>query len=577
MSARTLAFLLSISGLLLGPASIALAAETPESAEATQAPPAADAAEAPRSRSQIEAQYHIMAGELAAGRGEPAVAAREFLQALELEPDAELAERAMRLAVSARDVRLALEAAQRWLALDPSSMDAREVIASVALRTGNLDETYKQALAIIKGHAGGPAEGFRHVALLLATEPGSGEAVQSLLAKLVAEYPKLAGAHYAMALAALRYNNLVQAERSAQEALKIEPGSADYGLLMVGVLARKGELAEADERMAKLLKKSKERDELRMAYVKLLLEAGQRDHARSQLQAALKANPKHSDARYALGILTFNDGDLEAARALFEPLTADPDRGDAANFQLGRVAEGQKRYEDALKLYASVNSGSQMLDAAVRKASVLARLGRVAEGRGVLQQLADQFPPLASRMVLAEGEMLVEVGAYADALNVYEKALASDPGNGDYLYGRSLAHEKSRRFDLAEADLRAILAAEPDDERAMNALGYLLTVHTDRYAEAKQLIGRAFQMSPDDPAIIDSMGWVQFKMGDAEGARGLLEKAYEKLQDPEIAAHYGEVLWTLGDKDRAGAVWNKALAADPEHEALKETVQRLRP
>lgn len=581
MSARApFARILSAALLLSGLPNLLLA----QPAEAPLAPPVAPpevikppADLPPATEAQMEAQMHVMAGELAAGRGQPKEAAEEFLKALELQPDVDLAERATKLALGARDLDLALNTARRWLAMDSTALEAREIIARLALRKGDIEETYTQSLEIVKGHAGGPGEGFRHVALLLAGEPDAGEAVQSLLARLVGQYPKEAGAHYAMALAALRYDNLVQAEASAREALKLEPDSADYGLLMVGVLSRKGELEESDKLMSRLLKKSKDREELRMAYVKLLLEARQRDHARAQLQAALKANPKHEDAAYALGVLALNDGEFDQARKLFEPLAKDPDRGMDASYQLGRVAEAQKRYPDALAHYESVTSGGQALDAVLRKAAVLGRLDRLDEGRDVLHQLRAQFPPLAPRLILAEGEMLVEIAAYDEALAVYSKALAEDPDNEDLLYGRSLAHEKAKRIDLAEKDLRTILADAPDSERAMNALGYMLVVHTKRYEEARNLIARALELAPEDPAVIDSMGWVQFKLGDVAAARGFLEKAYDQAQDPEIAAHLGEVLWTLGEKDRARAVWDKALAAQPDHEVLKDTVKRLSP
>lgn len=591
--AQSLALSLALSACASLPsgdgASQAAGAEAPEtsqtsdptspSTEVAKAPLAANADDhGPAAHKRAQAQYHVLAGEMAAGRNEPAIAAREFLRALSIVPDATLARRATELALSARDGALSAAAAKRWLQIAPGSVEPREVIARLALRTGELEVVHEQAKAIIDGHRQGPAEGFRHVALILSADRDAAEPVQSVLARLVDEHRQLAGAHYAMALAALRYDNLVQAEASARKALALEAESRDYQLLMVGVLVRKPALAEADQRMARLTQQQPEdaRD-LRMAYVKLLLEARQRAHARQTLHKALQQDGKHDDARYALGIMSINDGELERARQLLQSLADDPDRATEIQFQLGRVAEAQSRFADALAHYEDAQDGDRQVEAVLRRAVVLGQLQRLDEGRALLANWRHRAPALEQRFLLAEGELLVEVGQHAEAVSFYSLALDSDPANPDLLYGRSLAHEKNHDLARAEADLRSILADNPQDDRAMNALGYMLTVHTQRYAEAHKLISRALELSPEDPAIIDSMGWVEYKLGDTESAREYLEKAYAQVQDPEIAAHLGEVLWHLGERERAQQIWDRALGTEPDHEVLRETLQRLRP
>lgn len=523
----------------------------------------------------MQLQLQVMAGEMAAGRNQPEVAARAFLEVLDLAPDPALASRATQLALAAEDEALALKAARKWLSLEPENADPREVIARLSVRAGDLDEAHAQSLAIIRGHAGGESEGFRHVALLLSGEARHGERVKRAMDRLVSEFPELAGARYARALAALRFDDLALAERSAREALRLEPTSRDYRLLLAGVLVRAKQLPEADTLMQGLLEETKEPGDLRMTYAKLLLEAGEREPARAQLRAALEADAKNDDARYALGVLSFNDGDLDEAASLFKPLTENRERSGDAEFQLGRIAEARKQYEDALGHYERVNSGGQAMEAVVRRSIVLARLDRVDEARGALEQLRQQFPPLAGRLTLAEAEMLQDIGRNEEALAIYSTALAGAPDDDALLYGRSLVYERMGRFPEAETDLRRILALDPEDSRAMNALGYMLTVNTTRYEEARRLIEAALKQEPDDPAVIDSMGWVLFKLGKPEDARGYLERALASADDPEISAHLGEVLWTLGEHDRAREIWNKALAREPEHRALRDTVERL--
>lgn len=526
-----------------------------------------------------EARFHIMAGEMAAARNEPGLAAAEFLAALRKVDDPALAARATGLAFTAGSANLVQQAAQRWLELDANNMDPREVLLAMDLQRNEAEGAYTQAKAIVEGHGGGRDEGFRHVGVLMVQQPGKNETALAVLDRLTAEYPKESGAYYATALLALRQDQVSTAETAIRKAVELNPDSRENVLLLVGVLVRAGKLDESDSRIEALTKKHpKESADMRMAYAKLLVESQQRDRARQQVERILKADSKNKDARYALAVFQLNDNELDAARKQFELLSKDIDRGPDARFQLGRIAELQKRYDDALGLYDSVSSGPQALDAAVRRAAVLARLGRIGEARETLRRVRDQFPPLRERLMLAEGEMLLTAGRREEALAAYNEGLRELPGNDDLLYGRSLVFDQLDRPSDAEADLRSILKAKPDDARALNALGYMLSNgKKDRLPEARDLIEKAMKLEPEDPAIIDSLGWINFKLGKAETAKDLLVKAHGITPDPEIAAHLGEVLWTLGQRDQAKAVWSDALKGSPDHEVLKETIQRLSP
>ncbi|MGQ0699444.1 MAG: tetratricopeptide repeat protein [Panacagrimonas sp.] len=575
MSFRS-ALALSLGLSLAGTITPALADEAEPAAPVVDAVPA-ESASPLTPQQQMQVQFQIMAGEMAAGRGQPELAAEAFVLALELQPDADLAGRTTQLALTAGNAVLAQRAARRWLELDPASMDAREVLARLALRDKDMDEAYTQALGIVQGHAGGPAEGFRHVALLLSAEGQRGEQVLEVLTRLVGAYPELAGARYALALAALRFEQLPLAEKSAREALKFEPDSRDYTLLLIGVLVRTEQLTEADALVAKLLKKAKreQKGEVSMTYARLLLDGGAREHARTQLKAALKHDEKDGDARYALGVMALTDREFDEAEALFKPLEADAERSGDVHYQLGRIAEARQQFPAAMEHYGKVKSGGQAIEAAVRQAAVMARMGQADEGRELLGQLRRQFPPLGPRLVLAEAEMLMEADRNDDALSVYTAALEQNPEDENLLYGRSLVFERTGRFADAETDLRSILSRDIDNARAMNALGYMLVVNTTRYEEAHDLIEGALKQAPDDAAVIDSMGWVLFKLGRLSEARDFLQKAADKVPEPEISAHLGEVLWAMGHHEQARQVWDKALAREPEHRALLETIKRL--
>lgn len=535
----------------------------------------AAAAEPRFSSPRAKAQYHVLVGELAAQRRQPELAAQQFMKALEIAPDPELAMRAASLALSARNEPLALQAARRWQELAPGEADPREAVARLALRAGRRDETLEHCEALIRGHAGGPDEGFRQVAQVLSQEGGKQEDALAVMAQLRAKWPDRAGAWHAQSLLALRFSQVELAEKSAREALRLAPESRDSRLLLVGVLVKKGDIAGADAALAELLEQGGDAVELRMGYARLLLEAERIDPARREFEAVLAAKPDLREARFALGLLELERENLDGAEPHFMALLDSADFRQRAAYYLGRIEDVRKRPEKAIEWYSQVTEGEQALEAMTRRALALGRLGRRDDARRLLGDMRRELPVFATRFYLAEGELLLEANAVAEALKLYDQALREHPGDADLLYGRSLVHERLKNLAAAEADLRQILVADADDARAMNALGYMLTVHTQRLDEARKLVARALELTPEDAAVIDSMGWIEFRQGRPREARALLEKAFGKARDPEIAAHLGEVLWTLGERERARAVWDDALTRDPDHRVLRDTVERL--
>jgi len=532
--------------------------------------------EKPFSNQDANAQFHVMAGEMAANRRQPGIAAQEFLKALAITPDVELAERTTQLALAAKDEALALQAAQLWLKIEPTALEAREVIARMALNRGDRAEVMTQARAIVDGHAGGMEDGYRHLALLL-SQAGSeqGPAVIEILRKLVDEHPRLAGAHHALALVALRFNDLPLAETSARKAVELSKNADEEILLLVGTLVRRERLPEADALVDKLAAAGGDKAAaMRYGYARLLLESDQRDAARNQLKKAAAADPKMDDARFALGVLAVSDRQFDEAEQYLKPLLQGP-RAQEAALQLGRMEEGRKRWDQALQYYNRITTGMPALDALMRRAAVLAQTGRINDGLALLRQTREQLPPLAPRFYRAETELLLDHGRTEEALALLNEAIGEYPEDDELIYSRSLVLERSGKLPAAEKDLRQLLEQNPDDARALNGLGYMLLVNTSRLDEAARLIRRAHELEPDDAAIIDSLGWAEFKRGRKQEALKYLQQAYDKFPDPEVAAHLGEVLWALGEKDRARGIWDKALADDPEHRVLNETVQRL--
>lgn len=563
---RTLLLLLAL------PCSLGLATEpAPEPA----APIAALDAPELSYQDRAAAQFYVMSGELAAGRGQPAIASRQFLEALKLIKDTGLAQRATVLGLTGRDLGLALEGARVWLKLAPNEMEPREIIARISLSKGDTAEALAQCKAIVSGHAGGVTEGLRITSQLLAQSaaPQMNDAM-TVMRELAATWPKESEGQHGIGLVALGNKQPAEAEVAARAALVLSPGARNHLILLGATLIKQDKQEGAESIFDALAKRDAEPADLRLMYAKLLLESNQKDLARIQLRKGLSAQPGNTDIAYALGILALNDRQYDEAALHLEPLL-DDERGSDAAFQMGRVEEGRKNFPKALSYYERAIGGMQGLDAAIRRGYVLAQMKKLDQARALMASLREQLPQYEGRFWLAEGDFLSLTDANDEALAVYDQALQKLPDDSNLLYGRSLIHERKKRIDLAEKDLRAILSKDPKEARALNALGYMLVVHTKRYQEAKELITQALELEPEDAAILDSLGWVKFKLGEEEEARKLLTRAHEKYPDPEIAAHLGEVLWTLGQKTEAREVWDQALRDDPGHAGLNETIQRL--
>jgi tetratricopeptide (TPR) repeat protein len=244
---------------------------------------------------------------------------------------------------------------------------------------------------------------------------------------------------------------------------------------------------------------------------------------------------------------------------------------------LGQVAEEQKKFDEARANYRRIEAGPQYMPAQSRIARSFAKEGRIAEGRGHLQGLNAINNEQRVQIILAEAQMLREAGQNREAFEVLEKGLDRLPNHPDLLYDFAMAAEKVSRMDLLESNLKKVIQLKPDHAHAYNALGYSLADRNERLAEARDLIEKALKIAPDDAMIIDSMGWVLYRLGDLERARELLARAYALMPDAEIGAHLGEVLWKLGRTAEADRIWREALARTPDNETLKNTIKRFKP
>ena len=520
--------------------------------------------------------FKLLMAEIAGHRGLLDVSVENYLDLARATRDHRIVERAARIAVYARNDAAALAAARLWVELDPRNPDPHQVLAVMKLRSGDLEQAAAHLQDIFAYSDGEMDEKLWMIANLLGSEKDKG-AVLDVMEKLVASQNNTPGALYAFAHVAAKLEDLRRSRELLEDALALAPDNVNVALSYISILQRMGREQEALAWLeAELPKRGEDDFSLRMAYARLLMEFRLYDKALNQFELLVDREPENTDVLYALGLLYLQNNRLDDSEALFRKLSEREYLTDAANYYLGRIAEERRLYDEAGDWYQGVHKGEHYFDAQIRLAMLLARNGEVSEARSHLGTIRAQSEQQGLVIIQAEGELLLQAQLYEEAIAVYSAAL-EDRYNADLLYARAMAAEKTGNLELLEADLRTILQHEPDHAQALNALGYTLADATDRHAEAYELIKKALELRPSDFYILDSMGWVLYRLGRLDEAIDYLRKALSIRQDPEIAAHLGEVLWVRGEREQAKEVWEAALQQTPEDTRLLDVIERFDP
>ena len=540
------------------------------------APPVERAEPQPPADTRAQLMYDVLVGEIAGQRGELGTSVAHYVRAAELSDDPAVAERATHISVYAGDYTSALKAARRWAELAPSSLEAQQFAAMLSVRAGDADGALPYMERILGLAAEDPSEGFLLITSLLARE-GDPALATKAMGLLVAEHPEVASAHHGLALMALRSEDFELALGEAERALEIDPDLIDARITGARALMGLGRPDEALARLEAMLAEMPKHHELRLTYARMLLSLERYDDALVQFEEVAKARPTDGDLLYTIALLSIEAERYEAAETYLKRVLKTGRHVNEGHYYLGRIAEQRGDYKQGIAWYLKVVDGEQRLDAQFRIATLFGKLGHVDKARDHLAALREHLAEddALIRAYLVEAQVLRDARAYGDAMEVLNHALLEYPGEPDLLYSRALIAEKLDRLDILEADLLGILERDPDNASAMNALGYTLADRTDRYQEALDYISRALEQNPDDPAVIDSMGWVQYRLGNLAAAEEYLRRAYAEFPDPEVVAHLVEVLWVRGTRDEAATILSKALADAPENEKLLELKERL--
>ena len=517
--------------------------------------------------------FRFLVAEVAGQRGEIGVAESTYLDLARETQDPRVARRAVEISMFARDQAGALEAARLWAASEPDSERAQQTLAALLLNAGRLDEAEPLLRALLKD---GTANGFLHLSALMGRLRDT-QAALALVERLAADYPDLPEAHFAVAQSALGAGHFDAAIAALQRADALRPGWEPAALLHAQILDKTSR-ADAMSFMRDFLARHPEARDVRLAYARALVNDNLFNEARTEFTRLATDFPGNAEVSFAAGLLSLQMGDLEAARDLLtQTLEYKPRDTDAVHYYLGQVAEQMQLPEAAAAQYIEVGPGNYLVPARARHAALLARAGRIEDARALLAATQGENDAQNVRLIQAQAELLRESKEHGAAYDVLSAGLKRFPDSPELLYDRAMAADKLDRLDVLEADLRRVIVLRPDDAQAYNALGYTLADRTDRMAEAITLLDKALSLAPNDPFILDSVGWAQYRSGNLARAQEYLERAYKVRPDPEIAAHLGEVLWARGQRDAAGELWRTSVMKNPQNEVLLETMRRHKP
>jgi tetratricopeptide (TPR) repeat protein len=517
--------------------------------------------------------YAVLVGEVAVQREDHRLAFTHYLHAARLSRDPAMAELAARAALSLGDPKAAVRATMLWAELAPDSARARQIGAYAQIDAGDRTAALAELADLIR-LAPDRGQGYMQAAQMLARVPEPAERL-AMMRELVADDVDDADAQYALAMLAAGADDMQAAREHAERAAALRPGWNDPRVFIVRLLVSDDRRDEAVSVLDGFLAAEPNDLELQLLRAQLYSDAEEYEAALALFDDILARGPGQPDVLFTAAVLALEIESVDKAREYLTQLRATGARANDSAFLLGQTEELAGNKSLAMDWYAKVN-GENTTNARVRIAGIHADQGEVPRAREILQQLRDQFPADVTTLYLIEGELLRERDLQQQALDVYTDGLSASPDNPDLLYARAMLAVGMDRIDLLEQDLRRILISDPDHVDALNALGYTLADRTDRFDEAQSLIARALQLRPDEPAILDSMGWVLYRRGNPQDAEPYLRKALEGVFDAEIAAHLGEVLWALDKHDEAREVWERALAEDPKHEYLLRTMGRHR-
>ena len=559
--------------------------------------------------------FKLLMAEIAAQRDAAGAAYATDMSLARETKDPRLARRATEFAVQGRDPAAAVDAARLWTELSPDSPVALDTFITLLVLSGRLDEAQPLLAAKIDA-APSKSQALAQVYGLLAQGQNR---VQSLvlIRKLAERYPSLPEGHMVVSQAAQAAGDKGVALDEARIAVKLQPDS-ENATIMLAQLQQFDAPKEADALLSGYIARNPKSTRMRLAYARFLNGERRYDDTATQLARVRKDAANDSETIYSLGLLAYQANKPKDAESYFKHFislrakaaaanakaaaktgtaSADDDgdndtaadadgdddaqvagtgRGtDRAYLYLAQISEDAKDYPRALDWLSKVEDGNDYANARIRRALILSKQGKLDVARQELHALPATSPAVANQLTLAEAQMLRDADQNQAAFDLLGGAIEKTPNNADLLYDYGMTAEKLGKIDVLESAMRTIIRLRPDNAQAYNALGYTLADRNERLDEAQALIEKANALAPDDASILDSLGWVQYRLGNNAEAQKSLERAYKLRADAEIAVHLGEVLWVSGKRSDAERAWREASTKEPQNVVLQQTLARF--
>jgi tetratricopeptide (TPR) repeat protein len=534
--------------------------------------------------------YEILLGEIESNAGDAGSAYALMLNAARKSNSPRLYERAIEIAYRARSGEAALEAAQAWARAMPSSKEANRYQFQILLGLNKIAETQEPLKRELAGLT--PAERAQAINLLpryfarTADKKQAAAVVEKVLLADTATRTTGPAAWAAIGTMRMQTEDMSGALDAARKGLALDPESEDAVLLAIALIGPKTPDAEA---MVRKYLAGKPTPDVRMAYARSLLNTQRYADTYAQMEVLTTEKPDYADAWLLRGSIELQDGKLALAETSLKtyvalnPQPAEPVQSPTmgrglvqAYLALSQVAEQGQRLDEAKAYLGHIVSPRDALRVQRRYAAILARQGKLAEARAAIRDVPETQASDALDKLNAEAQLLRDNHEYAAAHQLLLEGTARYPDDTELVYDLAMMSEKLGKNDEMEQLLRRVIQAKPDYHHAYNALGYSLADRNIRLPEARQLITQALTFAPNDPFIVDSLAWVEFRSGNTAEAIRLLQGAFQARPDAEIAAHLGEVLWSVGQKDQASAIWKEGIGLNPQNETLRDTMQRLR-
>ena len=518
--------------------------------------------------------FQVLVAEMALQLGDTNLATKAYSDLSLRTRDPRVLERTVEIAGYARRFDIALEAAKLWLDVEPDSVRAQQMLTSMLIMSNRMDELAPTLIRMLEMDRAALGANLLGLNRMFARNEDR-VAVFNLIEKVCRPFFGVPEAHYAVAIAASSAAMHERAQAEVNRALELRPEWEMAALLQAQIAARTS-AAQAIAYLQAFVDRNPMARDAHLQLARALVGEKRYDEARQHFNQLLKGFPDNPDVVYPVALLALQQNDLAVAETQFNHLlTLDiPDKS-IAYYYLAQIAEEKGKLDEALGLYAKVESGDQMVQARMRSAQILAGQGKLDDARKLLSEASTGSEGQSIQFAIAEAALLRKAKQPQAAFDLLDARLETQPDNAELLYETALLAERLDQLEIMERRLRRVIELQPEHGQAYNALGYSFADRGIRLPEARELIDKALALMPNDTFILDSLGWVQYRQGDLAGALATLERAYGMRDDPEIGAHLGEVLWAIGRKDDAQKLLRAAQKKHPDNEPLADAVKKF--